>query len=227
MAVSSAPVSPNPVSPALVTPMMIPENEAVDGKNSPKVSVPQKRSVGGFAYHSVDQNELDKRAAGDQSNIDRPVESFSPSDTDGGFMSGSESDSEYDVGAASDTEIQKRSIPEIWTRSPPTSPLEAKADVSGFDDNASIASADEYTSVMSDDESSVASADSFSADDEPSFASGLSEEDEKNLSNNQQGAAAVDGTNDGAEIKARSIDIGSQSERDGGRNYMSTNTWNA
>ncbi|RKF54512.1 hypothetical protein OnM2_096042, partial [Erysiphe neolycopersici] len=110
MAVSSAPVSPNPISPALVTPMMIPENETVDGRNSPKGSVPQKRSVGGFAYHSIDQGELDKRAAGNPSYSDGPVESFSPSDSDGGFMSGTESDSENDFGAASVAEIQKRSI---------------------------------------------------------------------------------------------------------------------
>jgi len=185
MAVSSAPVSPNPVSPALLTPMTAPDNEILDSnENGQKGSVPQKRSVGGFSYHSVDQNELDKRAAGDPSNIDGQVESFSPSDTDGGFTSGSESDSEFDVAAASDTEIQKRSIPEIWTRSPPPSPQEAKADASNFDDNASIASADEYSSEMSDDEGSVASADSFSADDGTSFASGLAEEGAKNPSNN-------------------------------------------
>ncbi|POS85690.1 hypothetical protein EPUL_001759 [Erysiphe pulchra] len=234
MAVSSAPVSPNPISPAPLTPMMAPDNEILDSNtNDQKGSVSQKRSVGGFLYHNVNQNELDKRAAGSPSNIDGPVESFSPSDSDDGFNSESESDFEDDVGAASDAEIGKRSIPDIWTRSPPPSPLEANADVSEFDDNASIASADEAMDSMSDDEtSSIASADSFSPDDETSFASEFGEEDEQDPSNKQQAGAAevaavADGEKKDGKVEARSIDIGSQSENHGSRNYMSANSWNA
>ncbi|POS85687.1 hypothetical protein EPUL_001763 [Erysiphe pulchra] len=233
MAVSSAPLSPNPISPAPLTPMMAPDNEILDSNtNDQKGSVSQKRSVGGFLYHNVNQNELDKRAAGSPSNIDGPVESFSPSDSDDGFNSESESDFEDGVGAASDAEIEKRSIPEIWTRSPPPSPLEAKADVSEFDDNASIASADEAMDLMSDDENSVASADSFTPYDETLYASEFGEQDEQDPSNKQQAGAAevaavADGEKKDGKVEARSIDIGSQSEYHGSHNYMSANSWNA
>ncbi|RKF57724.1 hypothetical protein OnM2_072011b [Erysiphe neolycopersici] len=155
MAVSSAPVSPLPVSPALMTSMQASDNEIRDSNtNDQKGSMSQKRNVGGFVYHSVNQNELNRRATGDLPNIDGAVKSFSPSDSGDGYSSAYESDSENDVAAASDMEIQKRSIPEIWTRSPPPSPQEAKNDVSNIDDNASIASDDDYTSAMSDDENS-------------------------------------------------------------------------
>ncbi|KAI6246563.1 hypothetical protein HI914_05295 [Erysiphe necator] len=152
MAVSSAPVSPNPISPALVTPLMNSENQALDVNEKAQRSPPQKRSVGGFAYHELDQSEFDKRAIASPSENGVQAESFAPSDSDDGFSSGFESDSDNDVGAASDTEIQRRSIPEIWTRSPPPSPQQEAADASGFDDNASDALADDNLSDMSDDD---------------------------------------------------------------------------
>lgn len=157
MAVSAAPLSPLPPgSPALISPSLTPRSaETEDFENKDREAPVQKRSVGGFAYHTGESSVISKRTDVNDKGVmktqNRPNRAYSDTDSDS------------DSSSSSDSDIEGRTKPTLAIRSPPSL---QKQDKDKNQELAGVNSFEEPSSIQAEDNSGWNSDDSFVAGSE-------------------------------------------------------------
>ncbi|RKF79013.1 hypothetical protein GcM1_206037 [Golovinomyces cichoracearum] len=205
MAVSAAPFTPLPPnSPALISPSPTPRSgETEDIENKDREAPVQKRSIGGFAYHRADSSTISKRTDDSAKNVmktqNRPN------------REGSDTDSDSDTSSSSDSDNEKRSIPALAIRSPPSQEQnednnQELDDANSLQETSSIQAQDDDAGWNSDDSYAMGSEDSGENFESASIAS-----DDENFNPKDASSANVDFENfDDNKMKVAEIENSDQ-----------------